>query len=206
MNEQWHNFAPPWDGYKISNYGRIISPKGKELKPHAQRARRGKNYFAVICSLKIERKGFYLRKIANVAVEVYRHFGKGYRNGVKVYHKDGDKFNNRIDNLFISKGYTTEPTAEQLARVPDIKPCVTHALKVMDCIRYRKYGMDIDNVIGEAIYLCWLHLPQYLIGTSFYSFCKKNTKRAFLKEFKQWKKYGFVVSLEYLIEKRIINL
>ena len=193
MTEEWKNFSPPFEGYKISNYGRIISPRGKELKPYVQKCG---NYYAVVCTLKIQRKNQYIRKIANVGVEVYRFFGKGYINGAKVVHKDGNKLNNCIDNLSICKGYTETPTEEQLARVPEIKACVKHCLKTLRLTRYERYGLDLNNVIGEAMLLIWLHLSQFNTKMSFYAFCKKYTIFAFLHEWKKWRKYGYVVSLD----------
>ena len=127
MTEEWRTFPSPFDGYKISNYGRIISPTGRELKPYLQKSMGGR-YTHVVCTLKIERKSTYIRKMAGVATEVYRYFGKSYQDGIHVYHKDGDIMNNRIDNLMICRGYTEEATAEQEARIPEIFACVKRGM------------------------------------------------------------------------------
>ena len=88
MTEEWRTFPSPFDGYKISNFGRIISPTGRELKPYLQKSCCGT--IRAVCTLKIERKSTYIRKMAGVATEVYRYFGKSYQDGIHVYHKDGD--------------------------------------------------------------------------------------------------------------------
>lgn len=195
MTEEWRTFPSPFDGYKISNYGRIISPTGRELKPYLQKSMGGR-YTHVVCTLKIERKSTYIRKMAGVATEVYRYFGVGYSDGVHVYHKDGDIMNNRIDNLMICRGYTEEATAEQEARIPEIFACVKHCMKTLGYMRYARHGMDIDNVVGNAVFACWRHLSQYRTDLSFYAYCKRYTQQEFLTEYVKWKKYSKFASLD----------
>lgn len=195
MTEEWSTFPSPFDGYKISNYGRIISPTGRELKPYLQKSMGGR-YTHVVCTLKIERKGIYIRKMAGVATEVYRYFGKSYQDGIHVYHKDGDIMNNRIDNLMICRGYTEKATAEQEARIPEIFACVKHCMKTLGYTRYERHGMDIDNVVGNAVFACWRHLSQYRTDLSFYAYCKRYTQQEFLTEYVKWKKYSKFASLD----------
>ena len=197
--EEWKTFPPPFDGYKISNDGRIISPKGIELKPYAQKVGGGQKYTRIVCTLKIEKKGTYIRKMAGVATEVYRYFGKGYSDGVHVYHKDGDIMNNRIDNLTICRGYTEKPSAEQEARIPEIFGCVKHCMRLLGYTRYGRHGMDVDNVIGEAIFACWRHLPQFRTDLSFYAYCMRYVRQAFLTEYVKWKKSRTFESLDLLL-------
>lgn len=200
MTEEWRTFPSPFDGYKISNYGRIISPTGRELKPYLQKSMGGR-YTHVVCTLKIERKGIYIRKMAGVATEVYRFFGVGYSDGVHVYHKDGDIMNNRIDNLMICRGYTEKATAEQEARIPEIFACVKHCMKTLGYMRYGRHGMDIDNVVGNAVFACWRHLSQYRTDLSFYAYCKRYTQQEFLTEYVKWKKYSKFASLDLVAEE-----
>lgn len=200
MIEEWRTFPSPFDGYKISNYGRIISPTGRELKPYLQKSMGGR-YTHVVCTLKIERKGTYKRKMAGVATEVYRYFGGGYSDGVHVYHKDGDIMNNRIDNLMICRGYTEEATAEQEARIPEIFACVKHCMKTLGYMRYARHGMDIDNVVGNAVFACWRHLSQYRTDLSFYAYCKRYTQQEFLTEYVKWKRYSKFASLDLVADE-----
>lgn len=195
MTEEWRTFPSPFDGYKISNYGRIISPTGRELKPYLQKSMGGR-YTHVVCTLKIERKSTYIRKMAGVATEVYRYFGKSYQDGIHVYHKDGDIMNNCIDNLMICRGYTEKATAEQEARIPEIFACVKHCMKTLGYMRYARHGMDIDNVVGNAVFACWRHLSQYRTDLSFYAYCKRYTQQEFLTEYVKWKKYSKFASLD----------
>lgn len=199
MTEEWHTIQSPFDGYRISNYGRIFSPTGRELKPYLQKTKKG--YARAVCTLKIERNGTYLRKMAGVAVEVYKYFGNGYSEGVHVYHKDDDLLNNRIDNLTICRGYTEKPTAEQEARIPEIFGCVKHCMRTLGYMRYGRHGMDVGNVIGNAVFACWRHLPQYRTDLSFYAYCMRYTRQAFLTEYVKWKKYSTIVSLDMVTDE-----
>lgn len=121
MKEEWQKFEPPFDGYRISNYGRIINSRGWEMKPYCQRQG---EYHAVVAVLTKQKDKCRQRKIANIGVEVYKRWGKGYRDGVKVRHKDGNKFDNRIDNLEISEGYTKTASPELVRRFErEARPC-----------------------------------------------------------------------------------
>ena len=195
MEEVFKHFDPPWEGYQISNFGRVISPRGKVLNPIAMY--HGGNY-NVKCILKKVVNGKERRQNANVAVEVYRYFGEGYVNRAIVRHKDGDKFNNRIDNLFIARAYTTKPSREQEARIPEILPCVRSAVYKSGVMQYRREGMDVDNIIGEAAFMCWKYLASYNAQTNFYGFCKKYARLAFLQEYKKFKRYRNEIRLDDL--------
>ena len=190
MTEEWKILSHPFERYKISNYGRIISPRGKELKTYVHKNR-------AICILKAT-KNYKIAAYKHIGVgtEVYRYFGQGYTDGAKVYHKDGDISNNRIDNLAIARFYTHESTAGQKAHIPEIIPCVKHILFTDGYKRYAKFGMDIGNVFGNAVFESWRHLAQYQEGTSFYQYCRRITRYAFRQEFRKWQKYGSVLNLE----------
>ncbi len=95
--------------------------------------------------------------------------------------------NCRIDNLFIARGYTIVPSAEQLSVFnSDVIKCVLHFVGVK---RLNVYGdlCDIDNVIEESYLMIWKHLSQFKVGKSFYSFCARYVQFAFLAEYKKKK-------------------
>lgn len=184
MEEQWKSFEPPFDDYLISNFGRIKNKKGKEIKAYKQ-CDRGYEYAKV--AINIRRKGLSARKNTSLAVEVYKAFGEKYVNGAMIYHKDGDIWNCRIDNLFISKGYVEPPTREQVEKYEnEVLHCIKHIIKTE---KYNDYAdlIDVDNIIGESYLQIWKHLSQYKIETSFYAFCKRYVKWAFLVEWKKKK-------------------
>lgn len=195
MIEVFKRFAPPWDDYQISNFGRVISPRGKVLNPISLKS--GKSY-NVICILKKTVHGKERRKNANLAVEVYRYFGEGYVHRAQVVHRDGNKFNNRIDNLFIARAYTVKPSQEQTDKIPEIIPCVKSCLCASGVMQYKRDGMDIDNIFGEAVFLCWKYLSQYSTKTSFYAYCRKYTRLSLLQEWKKFKRYRSEISLDSL--------
>lgn len=187
MEEIWKSFEPPFDGYKISNFGRLLNPKGKELKIAI---RKDRGYYYPLVSITLYNGGAIIcRKHASLAQEVYKAFGEGYKDGAKVFAKDGDVFNCRIDNLTISKIYTEKPTAEQVAKYEkEVTQCVLHYVKVREWNDFMKIGLDVDNIIGNAYADIYQYLPKYNVNTSFYAFCKTFCDYAFLHEYKKFKK------------------
>lgn len=185
MEEIFKNFEPPFDGYKISNYGRIFNPKGKEIFPSAKRM--GKHIYCFV-NINIRNKNMSARKHSSLAVEVYKAFGVGYIKGCKIYHKDGDVFNCKIDNLFIAKGYIIPPTNEQIEiYINNVIPCVKHYVGVKKLNDYADI-CDIDDVIGESYLLIWKHLSQFKLTNKFYSFCAKYVQWAFISAYKKAKR------------------
>lgn len=112
MEEIWKNLEPPFNGYKISNFGRIRNAKDKESKIFY---RKDRGYVYPCVHINLRRKSGNYRIFHSLAQEVYKAFGKNYKDGVKIYHKDGNVMNCCIDNLFIAKGYTITPSTEQLS-------------------------------------------------------------------------------------------
>lgn len=194
MIEEWKNFEPPFDGYKISNFGRVVSAFGRELKPYKANDR---GYTEYRVSLAIKRGGVYIhRKIIRIHLEVFKRFGSGYVEGARIYHIDGNKLNNRIDNLTMCRGYTVAPNEIQLKRYQsDIISCVKHYMKKRDIFSMSTAGLDVDNIIGESCLLAYKHLSQWSEGSSFYAFVRKYTDFAIAREIKKWHKYGFVEPL-----------
>lgn len=187
MEELWKNLKPPFDDYSISNFGHIRNKRGKEIKPYAhQSSKNNADYVYPMVHINIRRKGQKMRMLSSLSGEVYKAFGDGdCPDGIVVYHRDGDKWNCRIDNLFVAKAYTTPPTQEQVEIYESqVIPCVKHIIKI------RKFNdfadiIDVDNIIGESCLKIWIYLSQYKDGTSFYQFCKRYVEFAFLEE---WKK------------------
>lgn len=203
MEEIFKNFEPPFDGYKISNMGRVLNPKGKEQKIEiVTQIKNGVTYKYPYVNINIRKKNSPARKRTLLAHEVYRLFGDGFKDRAKVYYKDGNAMNCRIDNLFISSGYLVKPTDEQIEiYINDAKACILHFVRENKLREYR--GLDIDNIIGEAYLLIWKHLSQYKTDTSFYAFCKRYTRWAFLYEYKKLKQLQeHCVSYEWLVEQK----
>lgn len=192
--EEFQSFSPPFEKYRISNFGRVFSGE-KEMKPYLQK--NGK-YLSAVQILSRMEDGKRERKIVHIANEVYKRFGIGWREGCHVFHVDGDIKNNQIDNLRICRGYTDVPNDLQAGRADEIIPCVKHAIRTLGFKGYEKYGFDIGNAIGNAALMCWEHLAQFKPNTSFYAYCKRYARWAVLWEWKHWKKYGGILSLETL--------
>ena len=184
MEEEWKKLKPPFDDYQISNFGRIKNRHGKEIKPYAHKSI--DEYVYPMVHINIRRKDGNARMLSSLAGEVYKAFGDGNcPDRMKVFHRDGDKWNCRIDNLFISKGLTTPPTKEQVEIYESqVIPCVKHIIKIRKLNDFADI-IDVDNIIGESCLKIWIYLSQYKDGTSFYQFCKRYVEFAFLEE---WKK------------------
>lgn len=183
MEEQWKNLKPPFDDYSISNFGRIRNKKGQEIKPTAHCCGKDKKYAYPTIHLCIRRNKQNIYKYTSLAGEVYKAFGKGkIPDRVIVSHIDGDKWNCRIDNLHISKGYTTPPTEEQVKIYEEqVIPCVRH---IVGRRRFFDYAnlIDVENIMGESFLKIWIHLSQYPLDKSFYGFCKRYVEFAFKEE------------------------
>ena len=187
MEELWKNLKPPFDDYSISNFGHIRNKRGKEIKPCAHKST--DEYVYPMVHINIRRKDGNARMLSSLAGEVYKAFGDGNcPDRMKVFHRDGDKWNCRIDNLFISTGLTTPPTKEQVEIYESqVIPCVKHIIKIRKLNDFADI-IDVDNIIGESYLKIWKYLAQYKIETSFYQFCKRYVEYAFLEEWKRKKR------------------
>ena len=96
--EQWKMIFGFGNKYMISSFGRIKSIKGrggmesreKDLTPPPERKQR---YFNVTLSFYEEIKCFHIHRL------VAEYFVENPNNKEYINHKDGDKHNNRADNL-----------------------------------------------------------------------------------------------------------
>lgn len=79
------------NGYRISNYGKVTKKNSDKLQ------KMNTNEFGyVMCSVKFK-DGFYARSVHRAVA--YAFLGDTYRKGLEVNHIDGNKENNRVDNL-----------------------------------------------------------------------------------------------------------
>jgi hypothetical protein len=98
MEEIWKP-VPGYEGkYEVSNMGRVwslarITSLGKRGGLFCRFVDNGKGYKAVGLHKEGENRKFYIHRIV-----VEAHFGP-IPEGMEVNHKDGDKSNNRLDNL-----------------------------------------------------------------------------------------------------------
>lgn len=102
MKEIWKDIIGYEKEYQISNYGRIKAKQKTDrfgrvynerlIKPHKQH--KGNNqYINVVLSKNGNKNGYYIHRL------VMKHFSNNYDEKLQVNHKDGNKENNRIDNL-----------------------------------------------------------------------------------------------------------
>lgn len=97
-NEIWKDVC---DGYKVSNYGRVLSL--------AKTTIRGRKYDKILSASKKD-NGYYTVSINDNNEYVHRLVAKAFidnpNNLNEINHKDEDKSNNRVDNLeWCTKSY-----------------------------------------------------------------------------------------------------
>ena len=186
MEEIWKNLAAPFNGYKVSNFGRLKNPKNRDCKIALKRDRK---YRYPYIHINLRRKSGNIRLFRSLAQVVYEMFGENYQNGVTVFHKDNDVFNCRIDNLYIPRCYVVKPTQEQINIYErQIKPCVLHLFKVKGWTNLSRFGFDVNDCIGDCYLLCYRYLSQFAVGTSFYAFVAKYAIYVFKTHYSKFKK------------------
>lgn len=197
MKEQFAYLdIPTLEKYQITSYGRIINPNGKELSPRIKKQRRKDAVY--------EYKVINVKNITlHVATEVYKAFGKNWTKGITIYHLDGNAENCNIDNLAISKAYTTPPSKDQIDKyISDVRPTVISCMQKKGYFERWKDGLDVDNIIGNSYLLIWQHLSQYSFEKGgWYSFCAKYVRLSFLMEVTRFcerlkKEIGFEILME----------
>lgn len=170
-----------WNGYLVSNRGRVLNKKFKEIKGYIAN-KGGYFYRCIVFHINGKRIGKQLNQL------VWECFSEKYQNGVnvKITHIDGNLDNCDIDNLKVARAYTEERSAEQIKVYNEnVIACVKD---IFDRKGYTKeIRLDIDGALSQAYFFCWKYLAQYKVGTSFYQFCLKYAKWAFLMEAKRYK-------------------
>lgn len=112
-NEVWRSI-PSCPGYEASSEGRVRSPR-RILNPYL----RGSGYMATSCG---STSGRAIKKLVHILV-AEAFYGPRLR-GLVVAHKDGNKLNNRAENL----QYTT-PRANNLHQRQKACPLLSRAIK-----------------------------------------------------------------------------
>lgn len=97
MKEEWWDI-PEFPDYRVSNFGRVISRNNKKRKSDKEMTpvlnkNRGYYYISVQSSDSKKRKNFILHRLV-ARLFIPNEWGKE-----EVNHKDGNKQNNRADNL-----------------------------------------------------------------------------------------------------------
>lgn len=173
MEEQWKEYH----GYFVSNRGEVKNKRGETIHPYLSNDR-GFRYLRV---------GLYIdkhRTTRSVASLVNRLFIGG---GRKALHKDKNPYNNCVENLSVKIFKEPTPRLKTIYE-NNVTACVKHYLgQRKDILELQKHGLDVDNIIGTAYLTIWESLSGYDEKYSFYAFCKKHTRWAFLKEYKAFK-------------------
>lgn len=182
--EYWTEFDGTKGLYEISNFGNVRSiSQRRNLK-----LRLKTNSKNVIVSLNNKRAGLNSVK-KFIGHEVYKHFTKEPLRfkKFKIYHKDGNIWNNHIDNLAVLEHITNNASKEQ----QDIfeKEAYSYVKNIVYSL-YNIKGFDKENLIQESVMLIWKYLPNFKINRSFFMFCKRYVKYAFHNLIKQF--YEFI--------------
>lgn len=172
------HLPPPWQEYIITDKGKVFNKHGRELKPQLHNG-------SVIVHTRLN----YKSSAINIAQAVYKAFGD-YKIHRKVFHKDGDQWNNAIENLYVIPIEATSKAKAQYEQwaIPSIKKFIRK-----NNLNYIK-GFDVDDFIGEALFVLWKNLSLYREGTKFVSWAWRYIRLAFLWK---WKKFKQIIKNEY---------
>lgn len=142
MDEEIWKEIPGYEGrYQVSNYGRVIGPRGKVLKPWLN-----KNYEFV--HLGDPKKKFAVHQLVMLA------FNGPYSEGCVICHTDGNSRNNTLSNLRYDTmrentwdTYRTNHINTQKLKAEEIgiiKKRVSAGERVSDLAR--EYGVDRNTI------------------------------------------------------------
>lgn len=163
--EEWKEYYE----YLVSNTGKVVNKHGREVKGYIQKTS-GYKYRKVTLRINGKRTSMSVAHLVSIC----------FLGGGNAQHADGNVDNNSCENL--KTRYRGELSQEKIDRyIRSAIPCVKHRVKV--CKWNEIKGLDVDNIIGNALLSIWKNLSSYGINNSFYYFCKKYTHWAFLKEY-----------------------
>lgn len=122
-NEIWKDVC---DGYKVSNYGRVLSL--------AKTTIRGRKYDKILSASKKD-NGYYTVSINGnneyVHILVAKAFIDNPNNLNEINHKDEDKSNNRVDNLeWCTKSYNV--SYSKSIKIKQIDPITKEVINIYD--------------------------------------------------------------------------
>lgn len=122
-NEIWKDVC---DGYKVSNYGRVLSL--------AKTTIRGRKYDKILSASKKD-NGYYIVSINGNNEYVHRLVAKAFidnpNNLNEINHKDEDKSNNRVDNLeWCTKSYNV--SYSKSIKIKQIDPITKEVINIYD--------------------------------------------------------------------------
>lgn len=122
-NEIWKDID---DGYKVSNYGRVLSL--------AKTTIRGRKYDKILSASKKD-NGYYTVSINGNNEYVHRLVAKAFidnpNNLNEINHKDEDKSNNRVDNLeWCTKSYNV--SYSKSVKIKQIDPITKEVINIYD--------------------------------------------------------------------------
>jgi len=143
-DEVWKDLIEFQRDYEISNYGRVRSKKtGRFIKPHTANG----HYYITLRYCKIP-----LTKILGRLV--YQTFGSDI-SGKYITHIDGDKSNNRFDNLQLNEYATKAVEVEIEKRIFQDDKCwalVSNTGYVYSQFGYYAQPCWMDTRMGESFY------------------------------------------------------
>lgn len=205
--EYWTYLDGTKELYEISNFGNVRNSRTKHnLTPQLKR-----DSNIVFVSLKNKKlntsgKSNDIRKF--LAHEVYRHFSEKpfIYDGYKVFHIDGDIWNNKFTNLAVLDHIHNKATREQQDIYNEnIYKCV----KSIVCEKYKIKGFDCENLIQESALTIWKYLPNFKpirdekkqSHKGFYGFCKHYVEMVAKRLLKQYYEFRLLNEVEERIFK-----
>lgn len=144
-NEIWKDID---DGYKVSNYGTILSL--------AKTTIRGRKYDKILSASKKD-NGYYTVNINGNNEYVHRLVAKAFidnpNNLNEINHKDEDKSNNRVDNLeWCTKSYNV--SYSKSVKIKQVNPITKEVINIYDSANRAAIGVSGKN---GCILMCCIY-------------------------------------------------
>ena len=165
-------YLPSSQNYIVTKDGRIFNRHGRELTPYD-------HYGSPHVTIRINGKRVNL----SISQVVYKTF-IGETNGRHIIHKDGNNYNNSVDNLYIVPSNLSDKQLADYEKwaLPSVKKFI--AQKKINSIK----GFDTDNFIGEACLYLFKYLSLYKPDKyKFITWGNRYINWAFKVEYKRFK-------------------
>lgn len=166
---------PPWENYMLTRDGDVYNKRGRKLKPQMQEG-------AVFIRTTINGK----TRLFDLAQAVYHNFVEPRSKRHKVYHNDGDPWNNKAENL--STCPITHTAEQEKAYTEEIEKTVRMFIVCRNLAPLQRDGFDLDDFISDCYLQCWKYLGSFDSNKcKFVTWARHYMEYTFMSHYKKFK-------------------